>query len=110
MSSTHNIDLCMNPDMLMHQMDLADEEEEDEMDWELTATAVATIVAEVLVASSAGLQHDTPWQVLCMSKSDRTFITTMGFDTQTFEEILAASFSGTWDMTPIPQGEYCHRR
>jgi hypothetical protein len=49
-SSMLNINLCMNPDTFMHQMDLADEEEEDEMDWELTATVVTAIVVGVLVA------------------------------------------------------------
>jgi hypothetical protein len=114
----------MNPDALTRQMDLADEEEEDEMDWELTATAVAAIVVGVLVARQQRAERrlerrlylmraqllpdprrDTPWQVLYASKSDRAFITTMGFDTQTFEDILAAGFSGTWYMTPIPRGD-----
>jgi hypothetical protein len=103
----------MNPDVLTHQMDLADEEEEDEMDWELTATAVAAIVVGVLVACQQRAEQrlecrlylmraqllpdprrDRPWQVLYASKSDRAFITTMGFDTQTFEDILTTGFSG----------------
>jgi hypothetical protein len=29
----------------------------------------------------------------------------MGFDTQTFQDILEAGFSGTWYMTPIPRGD-----
>jgi hypothetical protein len=29
----------------------------------------------------------------------------MGFDMQTFEDILTAGFSGTWYMLPIPRGD-----
>ncbi|KAJ6448390.1 hypothetical protein C8R45DRAFT_917590 [Mycena sanguinolenta] len=94
------------------------------MDWELTTTAAAGIVAGVLLARQQRTErhherrlyltraqllpdprHDTAWQVLYSSKSDRAFITTMGFDTQTFQQILDAGFSDTWTMTPIPRGD-----
>ncbi|KAJ6503848.1 hypothetical protein C8R45DRAFT_572915 [Mycena sanguinolenta] len=107
-----------------YQMDLEDEEEEDEMDWELSTTAVAGIVAGVLIARQRRTErrherrlyltrpqllpnprHDTPWQVLYASNSDRAFITTMGFDTQTFHNILEAGFGDTWMMTTIPRGD-----
>ena len=35
----------------------------------------------------------TPWQVLYDSQSDRAFITTMGFDVQTFTYILSSGFA-----------------
>ena len=44
----------------------------------------------------------TPWQVLHKSRSDRAFITTMGFDVATFNLILAAGFDVAWNTTPIP--------
>ena len=35
----------------------------------------------------------TPWQVLYDSRSDHAFITTMGFDVQTFMYILSSGFA-----------------
>ena len=35
----------------------------------------------------------SPWQKLYHSHSDRAFITTMGFDTETFDSILNAGFT-----------------
>lgn len=49
-------------------------------------------------------QEGTPWQVLFRSRSDRAFITTMGFNTQVFDEILASGFRQKWYEWPIP----CH--
>jgi len=46
---------------------------------------------------------NTPWQRLKNSRSDRAFITTMGFDVQTFEDILTAGFGRCWNETPIPR-------
>ncbi|KAJ7653534.1 hypothetical protein DFH06DRAFT_1133698 [Mycena polygramma] len=47
----------------------------------------------------------TPWQVLCMSRNDRAYITTMGFDVATFDVILAAGFDLAWNATPIPRND-----
>jgi hypothetical protein len=47
-------------------------------------------------------RHDTPWQRLYASKSDRAFITTMGFDVATFEYMLEP-FRQEWDSTAIPR-------
>ena len=44
----------------------------------------------------------TPWQVLYESRSDRAYITTMGFDVETFDYILE-TFQYTWLSTSIPQ-------
>ena len=107
-----------------YQMDLTDEDDQEDMDWELTTTTMAAIVAGVLVARQRRVERrherrlyltrpqllpdprrDTPWQVLYTTKNDRAFITTMGFDTQSFEDILEAGFQGTWTMTPIPRGD-----
>jgi hypothetical protein len=46
---------------------------------------------------------NTPWQRLKGSRSDRAFITTMGFDVNTFQDILAAGFGHRWNETPIPR-------
>ncbi|KAG6847397.1 hypothetical protein H0H93_008476 [Arthromyces matolae] len=47
----------------------------------------------------------TPWQTLYDSRSDRAFITTMGFDVATFEYILASGFATHWNWTAIPRSE-----
>jgi hypothetical protein len=44
----------------------------------------------------------TPWQQLYWSKSNRAFLTTMGFDVATFQAILEAGFAQRWCTTPIP--------
>ena len=46
---------------------------------------------------------DTPWQILYSSNSDRAFITTMGFDTITFNKILDAGFCAAWNSITIPR-------
>jgi hypothetical protein len=46
---------------------------------------------------------DTPWQALYHKKSDRAFITTMGFDVATFHDILHHGFERLWNETPIPR-------
>ena len=46
---------------------------------------------------------DTPWQVLYHSQSDCGLITTMGFDVQTFHDILHHGFERLWNETPIPR-------
>ncbi|KAJ7750684.1 hypothetical protein DFH07DRAFT_544735 [Mycena maculata] len=45
----------------------------------------------------------TAWQVLFRSRSDRAYITTMGFDVATFNRILDAGFDVAWNTTPIPR-------
>ncbi|KAJ3511828.1 hypothetical protein NLJ89_g3878 [Agrocybe chaxingu] len=49
--------------------------------------------------------QNTPWQVLYKSQNDRAFITTMGFDTALFREILEAGFGEAWLITPIPRAD-----
>ncbi|KAG5649327.1 hypothetical protein H0H81_004598 [Sphagnurus paluster] len=57
----------------------------------------------------------TPWQALWDGQNDRAFITTMGFDVQTFRYFLEGPgrFAEQWEETPIPrrdvstQGEPC---
>jgi hypothetical protein len=43
----------------------------------------------------------TPWQHLYKSQNDRAFITTMGFDTSTFNAILDAGFTERWNTLPL---------
>ncbi|KDR67832.1 hypothetical protein GALMADRAFT_79452 [Galerina marginata CBS 339.88] len=45
----------------------------------------------------------TPWQRLYDSQNDRSFITTMGFDVDTFHYLLDAGFRARWNATPIPR-------
>ncbi|CAK5279623.1 unnamed protein product [Mycena citricolor] len=53
-------------------------------------------------------RFSTPWQVLHGSRSDRAFITTMGFDTATFDSILDDGFAAAWVATPIPRNDVSH--
>ncbi|CAK5272253.1 unnamed protein product [Mycena citricolor] len=56
----------------------------------------------------------TPGQVLHGSHSNWAFITTMVFDTATFDSILNDGFATAWVATPIPRnnvscmGKPCH--
>jgi len=45
---------------------------------------------------------DTAWQVLFNSRNDRAYITTMGFNVETFELIVQSGFGERWYMQPIP--------
>ncbi|KDR70605.1 hypothetical protein GALMADRAFT_50277, partial [Galerina marginata CBS 339.88] len=45
----------------------------------------------------------TAWQRLYQARKDRGFITTMGFDVETFDYILHSGFAETWMSTPIPR-------
>ncbi|PPQ64806.1 hypothetical protein CVT26_002638 [Gymnopilus dilepis] len=45
----------------------------------------------------------TPWQQLYSCQNDRGFITTMGFDVETFHYILDSGFRARWNSTPIPR-------
>jgi hypothetical protein len=92
----------MDPDALTtYQMDLADEEDDNDMDWDVVARqrrAEQRLERRLYLTRAQLLpnpRRDTPWQILYASKSDRAYITTMGFDVQTFEDILEAGFSGT---------------
>ncbi|KAJ7194857.1 hypothetical protein GGX14DRAFT_402074 [Mycena pura] len=46
---------------------------------------------------------ETPWQQLYASQNNRAFITTMGFDTDTFDKILHGGFRATWNGMTIPR-------
>ena len=50
-------------------------------------------------------QVDTPWQCLLASRSDRGFITMMGFDVDTFEYILSRGFRAIWDGLVIRRSD-----
>jgi hypothetical protein len=47
----------------------------------------------------------TPWQKLYRTRSNRAYITTMGFDVATFNLILEAGFDLSWNTTPIPRDD-----
>jgi hypothetical protein len=47
----------------------------------------------------------TAWQILYRSRSDRAYITTMGFDVKTFNRILDAGFAVAWNTMPIPRDD-----
>ena len=48
---------------------------------------------------------DTPWQVLYQSRSDCTFITTMGFDVDAFEHIIKSGIAQMWYERPINRSD-----
>ena len=47
----------------------------------------------------------SPWQKPYHSRSDRAFITTMGFDTETFDSILNTGFTQKWVEKSIPRDD-----
>ncbi|KAG2130663.1 uncharacterized protein EDB93DRAFT_1263357 [Suillus bovinus] len=47
----------------------------------------------------------TPWQTLFASQNDQAFITTMGFDMDTFTFMLTSGFAEHWYHTPIPRDD-----
>ncbi|KAF8799740.1 hypothetical protein BYT27DRAFT_7227722 [Phlegmacium glaucopus] len=47
-------------------------------------------------------QTDTAWQVLFNSQNDCAYITTMGFNVETFELIVQSGFGEHWYTQPIP--------
>ena len=51
----------------------------------------------------------SPWQKPYHSRSDRAFITTMGFDTETFDSILNAGFTQKWVEKSILRDDNLHR-
>ncbi|KAJ3720698.1 hypothetical protein C8R42DRAFT_643072 [Lentinula raphanica] len=52
---------------------------------------------------------DSPWIRLWEGQEDRAFITTMGFDVQTFRYLLegCGHFADTWNSTPISRADVC---
>ncbi|KAI0048880.1 hypothetical protein FA95DRAFT_1539072 [Auriscalpium vulgare] len=101
---------------------MSSEESEDSEDDELAVIAAGVVVFGVLEADQRRRERrrlhrtyltrpellpnpreSTPWQVLYASRSDRAFITTMGFDCDTFEKILTSGFTLAWNSTPIPR-------
>ncbi|KDQ56284.1 hypothetical protein JAAARDRAFT_59183 [Jaapia argillacea MUCL 33604] len=48
---------------------------------------------------------DSPWQRLVHSRNDRAFITTMGFDVNTFFLIHNSGSARRWNDTPIPHSD-----
>ncbi|KAJ7785054.1 hypothetical protein DFH07DRAFT_864357 [Mycena maculata] len=100
------------------------EEEEEDAEWEMGATAAAIIWVGAEEARKLHAErrkqsrlylcrpqllpnprYNTPWQVLHASGSDCAFITTMGFDCQTFHGIIKAGFDSAWYSTPIPRND-----
>ncbi|KAJ3513754.1 hypothetical protein NMY22_g14947 [Coprinellus aureogranulatus] len=99
--------------------------DEEECDEEYLGLLIAAIAVTVVLAEEAHTQrvaarnpsrlyltrsqllpnprHDTPWTRLFKSRSPRAFITTMGFDPETFDLILSSGFAEAWYNTPIPR-------
>ena len=48
---------------------------------------------------------NTPWQILYDSQDDQAFITTMGFNVETFGYILTSGFAARWYTTPIHRSD-----
>jgi hypothetical protein len=46
-------------------------------------------------------RNNTPWQALFNSRNNRAFITTMGFDVETFELIVRSGFGALWLSRPL---------
>jgi hypothetical protein len=115
----------MDIDAFLIQHQLEDiEDHEMEADQLLAGTAMAIVLLGVVEAHRLRTERrkpsrlylcrsqllrnprgTTPWQVLYWSRSDRAYITTMGFDVATFDLILAAGFNVAWSTTPIPRGD-----
>ncbi|KAF8151418.1 hypothetical protein B0H34DRAFT_801167 [Crassisporium funariophilum] len=50
-------------------------------------------------------RYATAWEALHSSRSDRAYITTMGFDVATFESIVEAGFGERWNTQTIPRDD-----
>ncbi|TFK17979.1 hypothetical protein FA15DRAFT_604134 [Coprinopsis marcescibilis] len=50
-------------------------------------------------------REGTPWTTLYNSRNNRAYITTMGFDVDTFDYIRASGFARKWDETPVPRAD-----
>ncbi|KAG0695299.1 hypothetical protein DFH29DRAFT_1072537 [Suillus ampliporus] len=77
------------------EMEVIDEEE-----------SALIVVAVVLLLPNPRMS--TPWQALFASQNDRAFITTMGFEVETFAFILTSGFAKHWYHTPIPRDDISH--
>ena len=113
--------------LMLHQLVQmeAEEEEEENEDYVMEAAAATLLIyagaEESRLARARNRQPnrlylcrpqlcpnphiDTPWQHLYNSRSDRAFITTMGFDVQTFESILLAGFAEKYYASAIPRND-----
>ncbi|KAJ7195965.1 hypothetical protein GGX14DRAFT_403699 [Mycena pura] len=107
--------------LFMLQVAQAEEEDSVDMEWGVTMSMGALILlglearrlraerrqpSRLYLCRSQLLPNprtDTPWQALYASRSDRAFITTMGFDTTTFDYIIDNGFGAAWYATPIPR-------
>ena len=56
-------------------------------------------------ATSADPRQNTPWQVLYDSRDDCAFITTMGINCATFDDILDSGFREHWESSSIPPAD-----
>ncbi|CAA7259158.1 unnamed protein product [Cyclocybe aegerita] len=113
----------MNEDALIFQQFTEQlEEEADEEYWEMGAASLGVIVGGAEISRQLRNERRretcqyltrpellenpriaTPWTSLYDSRSDRAYITTMGFDVATFDFILKSGFVQTWLSTPIPR-------
>ncbi|CAA7268352.1 unnamed protein product [Cyclocybe aegerita] len=113
----------MNEDALIFQQFTEQlEEEADEEYWEMGAASLGVIVGGAEISCQLRNERHretrqyltrpellenpriaTPWTSLYDSRSDRAYITTMGFDVATFDFILESGFVQTWLSTPIPR-------
>ncbi|KAF8174378.1 hypothetical protein BJ912DRAFT_60762 [Pholiota molesta] len=112
----------MDESMLFSMIQDAEMEEEESADEQARQNALilAALVAGVEEARQARIdrrnknrvylcrpqllpnpQLDTPWQKLYQTQNDRAFITTMGFDVNTFNYIVANGFGERWRTEPI---------
>ncbi|XP_006464061.1 hypothetical protein AGABI2DRAFT_75254 [Agaricus bisporus var. bisporus H97] len=106
-------------DLFLHQIHLFEEEED-----ELALSAAGIIVyldQEIrIIRSTRRARHrqylvradllpnprlHTPWQALYDHQNRRGFVTTMGFDPETFQKILDNGFRELWDSTAIPRSD-----
>jgi hypothetical protein len=112
-------------DKLLHTyLEMEDEEDEIEDDEEERALAALAIYggAEQSGRSHAAVRQpsrlylcqaqllpnpriNTPWQRLRASRSDRAYITTMGYDVATFDDIIASGFGQQWYDMPLPRAD-----
>lgn len=116
----------MDPTILWsHQISQTNEEDAEEDEEEIMrAAAAALICAGAEESRLARIRNrlpsrlylcrpqllpnpriNTPWQALYRSRSDRAYITTMGFDVDTFELILSEGFAQKFYETPIPRDD-----
>ena len=113
-------------ELTLHWLQMeANEEEEEAEDYAMEAAATTLLIyigaEESRLARARNRQPNrlylcrpqlcpnprvgTPWQYLYHSHSDRAFITTMGFDIETFKSILQAGFAEMYYETPIPRDD-----